>query len=411
MRLRRPKSDNLPRELTRRGTRLVLAVVVMAELIAAIAAQDHVSAAQQREATPAPVFLANVDIPKGLPGYELIARGYAKQGAVRLGSRPARALTNLDDIRGEQALAPLRANTILVTDQFGGHVTQPTLPSLPAEPGPPIAVTLTVSPPAVRAAQLVVVTIRAASDVGGLVFHGITWGDGTITPAPRYTGPVGSGRPASHFQVPGPQQLNFGPYGHFYRRAGWYRVAATFTHGSSSCGKPNSAICTGSFRVHVIGPNAASNGPLFSDPAVGIYGITDGAFLGDLSSYDPDGYIRSMTIDWGDKTSKRTFANHAACIDTATTWPSSYVWLRPITHHYRPGLYRIRTTMISTGCDGKSSRTTTELVTVRVTETSWTWVGSPILMPPQPSSPPTLDIWWQSACPESFTGCQQTPVS
>ena len=75
---------------------------------------------------------------------------------------------------------------------------------------------------------------------------------------------------------------------------------------------------------------------------------------------DADGWIRSVSIDWGDGSPPLTLdPGYSPCRPTLAGWPGPdrmYIDMGAV-HQYRsPGTYVIVATAVSTGCDGSSTR-------------------------------------------------------
>ncbi|HUP84128.1 MAG TPA: Flp pilus assembly protein CpaB [Acidimicrobiales bacterium] len=102
-----------------RRTLIVVAAVVLAAL-AAVTTFVYVRGIEDRAyqgAQLVQVFVVTQDIPKGLPG-EQAANDFIKVDKVPRKLLPSSAVTALDELAGKVAVAPLAANTILVTGQF-----------------------------------------------------------------------------------------------------------------------------------------------------------------------------------------------------------------------------------------------------------------------------------------------------
>lgn len=90
---------------------------------------------------------------------------------------------------------------------------------------------------------------------------------------------------------------------------------------------------------------------------------------------EEDGWIRSITIDWGDGSRPGVYAGTSfdggVCQSTAAGWPAADMRLmstgQAVHHYLAPGTYRVTATAVSTACDGSSERQTgTDQLTWRV---------------------------------------------
>jgi hypothetical protein len=72
---------------------------------------------------------------------------------------------------------------------------------------------------------------------------------------------------------------------------------------------------------------------------------------------DADGWIKSVSIDWGDGSPPLTLTGDSPCLPTLAGWPGpDSMWIDRAVHQYRsPDTYVIVATGVSTGCDGTSN--------------------------------------------------------
>ena len=75
----------------------------------------------------------------------------------------------------------------------------------------------------------------------------------------------------------------------------------------------------------------------------------------EVNLYDPDGWVRWATIDWGDGSPPELVDRPLSdCHDPKTYWPRTS---EQVTHEYlTPGPHRVTTKVTSTGCDGKDEQ-------------------------------------------------------
>ncbi len=72
---------------------------------------------------------------------------------------------------------------------------------------------------------------------------------------------------------------------------------------------------------------------------------------------DADGWIRSVSIDWGDGSPPLTLPANSTCRPIAVGWPGPdrmYIDMGAVHQYQSPGTYVIVATAVSTGCDGSS---------------------------------------------------------
>ena len=73
---------------------------------------------------------------------------------------------------------------------------------------------------------------------------------------------------------------------------------------------------------------------------------------------DADGWIRTVTIDWGDGSPPLKLPANSTCRPSAVGWPGPdrmYVDMGSLHQYQSPGTYVIVATAVSTGCDGTST--------------------------------------------------------
>ncbi|HEX8002407.1 MAG TPA: hypothetical protein VF519_06895 [Mycobacteriales bacterium] len=265
------------------------------------------------------------------------------------------------------------------------HGTPPSFPSPtattaepstpPAEPvtasargGHGLTLTATYDPGDLPTATLGTLVVEASDDDGEIYPGGITWGDGTSEPAMMVA--------ASCVQDPMPTPLRSRePHPahwrqelpHAWRHAGDYALRVV-VHSYLVChGEVPREEAEVTLHVRARPGREASNGPAkpvyrhdqptVQDRTVNLSGQLD----------DDDGWLRGVTIGWGDGTSS-VVRNDRACDDGAGRhypfegglWPSE-------DHTYaEPGTYTITLRYTSTGCGGADVQGGDATVTVTV---------------------------------------------
>jgi hypothetical protein len=77
-----------------------------------------------------------------------------------------------------------------------------------------------------------------------------------------------------------------------------------------------------------------------------------------MDAFDDDGWVRTVTVDWGDGSPAQTFTGGIPCTVWRSGWPapSRILVFEGNAHHYlAPGSYTITVTALSTACDGVSA--------------------------------------------------------
>ena len=105
------------------GNRRVLILVIAVALagLTAFLTFHYANAADERafkDAQLVSVYLVKKDIPKGFPGDKALDEGYIARDTIPRKYFPAKAVTNVQALRGEVALAPLSAGVPLVEGGF-----------------------------------------------------------------------------------------------------------------------------------------------------------------------------------------------------------------------------------------------------------------------------------------------------
>ncbi len=126
---------------------LAVGAAVVVGLVAAFAAYSYLHSAQTRaydNAKLTSAYVVTKPLPQGLAGAQVITGGYVARKQVPAEFRPAGAITNLADIEGTQAVAPIATGQILVAGMFASpSAAQVTFSR--AIPAGDVAVTVSVS--------------------------------------------------------------------------------------------------------------------------------------------------------------------------------------------------------------------------------------------------------------------------
>jgi hypothetical protein len=222
------------------------------------------------------------------------------------------------------------------------------------------------TPPEPNAGDPVQFVITAASGDGPCcTFVGMGFGDG-------YQGrqqPFGDGCNATG---DGPTSVQ-ATFSHVYNQAGkwhlWFGASETIgCPGSFEGGTGLITIAIGDGPSSAQGPEPPTltldTSPDPPGPATGLHA---GIFVW---ARDPDGYISSVLIDWGDGTPVvQSSGDPLPCQPTLAGWPASSEFHAPqsqppFIHDYAAhGNYTITVTIISTGCDGSDPQQTSGPVT------------------------------------------------
>jgi len=221
---------------------------------------------------------------------------------------------------------------------------------------------VTVTPPRPVAGALAVFDVKAHIESADGPPPEIQFGDGsqyqqaTLSCDVVTIGPDGKAQQPPKNPSAGPMDYHF-TVRHAYRAPVSYRVKV---NGFDDCRGHVAIESDGD--VHVLSGTARSNGPDAPSATVfwhNVQGEND-AFTkhATASGTDDDGFVRQMTLDWGDGSPPDvvTFTN---CVDEPTSWP--YATGSPdrtqntaeFSHHYASaGTYSIRATVNSAGCNG-----------------------------------------------------------
>jgi hypothetical protein len=232
--------------------------------------------------------------------------------------------------------------------------------------------------------EVVSVRVHLASPSGQAYLHTVNWGDGTQT----YDGNVAFSCPAMGVGTPSPAPAP-GPstsdsvIQHIYRSAGSHPITVTAVHGGCYPPIPQG---TGSDRrtIRITGTTQPGNGPTTPTGAMGLKTVHQGLLTAYLEGRDLDGYVRTVTVDWGDGTQPETRSNPASCADPHSSWRASSL-TQDITHQFRPGSYTLRLATTSTDCGGTAAQTDHVSRRVRIETARWVDLDPPRQLPPYPA--------------------------
>lgn len=100
---------------------LILVVAVALAAVTAFVTFNYVNSADERalgDAELVEVFLVKQDIPKGFPGERALDEGYIAKDRIPRKFYPAKAVVDVQTLRGKVAIAPLSAGVPVVDDNF-----------------------------------------------------------------------------------------------------------------------------------------------------------------------------------------------------------------------------------------------------------------------------------------------------
>ncbi len=196
------------------------------------------------------------------------------------------------------------------------------------------------------------VVVHAAEE-GGDVLEGIVvdWGDESLVPTV-----IGDGHQCGSTNVTSRRQK----FTHSYRSPGSYTITAT-AHVVWPCRavdeqyvsfETTQAISVTGARTTksngAVVPNVSMNAGLGDEPGRDALRV--------VSAVDRDGYIQSLSVDWGDGSSPSVATqNMAPCREDKNGWPALNGENANMHHHYdMAGDFTVTLTAVSVGCDGKS---------------------------------------------------------
>jgi hypothetical protein len=216
-----------------------------------------------------------------------------------------------------------------------------------------------------------VLAVHAEDDDGHPLVSGVAWGDGSseAIAIPMYMCP--SFPPPTTPPPPDPGESDT-EFGHAWRHAGTFTLTVS-VESSIPCsqGPPPAEDATVRLVVHVTPGLDTSNGP--AQPVV-TYKEAGPAFDGKPYEWtvsatlsDDDGYVGTVTIDWGDGSAPATVRNDESCDDADGARYPSYGSLTATKNHvYSPGKYTVTLTYSSAGCGGADVQRGSTTLPVRV---------------------------------------------
>lgn len=235
----------------------------------------------------------------------------------------------------------------------------------------PLTVTTLIKPAADGTTQTnYTLSVHLRDGDGDAYVSEVAWGDGTtwhhepipMVMCPIYTSPTANPGPYK----PSPSDVTVSMR-HAWRSAGSYTITVKAFSGGNSCAPyaPSREEATAAFDLDVADDDVVtSNGP--ADPAfTEVDALVDSSRRRlDLSgnSYDSDGFVSRVVVDWGDGSANATFTqNLSHCDDNdGASYPAGDQWgVRPyFTHTYaKRGTYIMTVTVTSVGCDGEDVQT------------------------------------------------------
>jgi hypothetical protein len=222
------------------------------------------------------------------------------------------------------------------------------------------------------------------SGYGGGNVNGVNWGDGSqllIASA----GPNCGASPGPLEPLPTPEPGSHeSTYRHVYFTSGSHTITV-IAGWPNFCG--DNRLRGGGRATLPVTVTAAAipgNGPNDPVPTVGITPFArTNSLTGDVAATDPDGYVRTLVVNFGDGSAPRTFHNTAGCQAPRPAWHDSQYrvnWSRT----FAPGRHTITLRATSTDCSGGSSQVITLERTIDVTTHGFHDVGTLHYRPHEP---------------------------
>lgn len=186
---------------------------------------------------------------------------------------------------------------------------------------------------------------------GWLTGYDVDWGDGTSDITSSSEVNVCTSTKA----VPLDQTVRLQ---HAYRLPGLYLPVVTIT--TTNCANVDDTATSTTPLTITPGP-MPSNGPRALER--GLLEAKAAAHVGGASRFsqnlfERDGYVESVTVQWGDGNTTVKRFPLAECNDPVRAWPSTERFLN-LGHRYAmAGRYRIKSIVRSVGCDGSNPQTT-----------------------------------------------------
>lgn len=263
-------------------------------------------------------------------------------------------------------LAALAATVLFRPDQHGQELTTVPASTTTSESAPPTpAVSITVSPSAPTVGELVTFTVDVLQ---GPIVNGIIPNFGDASPDRHLAGSslYGCGTES-------PPEARTQVFGHSYSRPGTFTFTATASiYDPCAASNPiESATATTTLNIvtSATNPSNGAENPQGVISAAGEVGGSQHEMTASVGGSDFDGYIRSLTLDWGDATAPSTVARPLGdCKAGANGWPDPYdAGTEQLPHEYAaPGPYVVTLTITSTGCDGLAPQLATTAITIEV---------------------------------------------
>lgn len=238
-----------------------------------------------------------------------------------------------------------------------------------------VRVDVRVRPYEVLTAQVVPFEIRVRDPHGFLSLYEVHFGDGAIRRQGGLIGPCHGPRKFVPSTKPDPALDRTIVVRHAYRRPGAYRVLILVQ--TSECRGEPSPVWVAAKALVRRGP-FRSNGP--ERPRLTIRQIgprTRDPRLTNirLEAEDHDGYLHSISIDWGDRTPLQTERFPVErCREEPGGWPAS-ARDAVYSHRHRPrGVFKLRVIATSVGCDGRDAQRSvaSKLIQWPSPQTYWT---------------------------------------
>lgn len=221
--------------------------------------------------------------------------------------------------------------------------------------------------PAPLAGQVIHFNVKISEVEGRRTALGVSFGDGGVyglPGLPTVTCGTKSEDGTTTTTTTPPAREATETVAHSYRLPGEYIVKVKVV--SANCTSDSGVVLTG--RI-VVGPGVSlSNGPL-PPVVVGARQLetSSGPKAVSLNVHvrDPDGFISSVTIKWGDGATETKQYALGDCVDPKTYWPGPTSDSFTLEHAYAAsGAHEVEVTVESIGCGGADSQSAQKAVTV-----------------------------------------------
>lgn len=219
-----------------------------------------------------------------------------------------------------------------------------------------LSATVRLSPVDTVTAQLVTLQAEARDEAPSVITMGVVWGDSKYGGIPGETIVECNSEPATPKVVVKDWTSKYS-----YRVPGRYPIRVVVT--SSGCDRPARTVeLTG--LVAVSSGAVASNGPQIPRAHVVVADADESKLH--LAALDPDGWIRSMSVDFGDGSPPRVF-DYGRCTDPVEFFPGPSERTESASYRYQnPGSYLVTLAVTGSGCDGRHEQSVTSQATVVV---------------------------------------------